>query len=566
MFGSFNGNQTGTIMKLDLKLEIKRLDHLGIVAGTIKDLGIIELVNESVGHDSQENVSVGQVTAAMILNGLGFVSKPLMLTPQYFETKPLNILLGENVIPEHLNRHKLGRVLDSIFEYGCEKLFNGIALIACTKENVDMQYGHTDTTSYSLTGNYDSDSDTEEIKVTYGHSKDMRQDLKQIVQELVTAQDGGIPLMTKTCDGNASDTIILRQRAESLKEAFLKSDNRSFSQQKCLVADCKLYTEETAKTLNQINFITRVPSNLKREKAIITSAIKNEKAWFIPANSNGYKFQEFFVDQFDIKDQRWIVIYSEQAYERVKKTLTREVSKERNRIKKELFHLQAARFACENDAKKELKLIVKKWKYHRVAEEKLTSFKRSETQGRPAADAVYKLEWQIEAEPVFDQSIFDKKLDQRSCFVLATNISAENIPMQDVLMRYKHQDKTEKGFAFLKSPEFFASSLFLKKPSRIEALLTIMVLSLLVYSIAQRRLRQQLELAKKTIANQINIQTKTPTMRWIFQLFEGVNYVAITKEDVVHYLVEGLTDLRKFIISLFSENVQRIYQVSGVGG
>jgi transposase len=61
---------------------------------------------------------------AMIINGLGFVSRPTMLTPQFFETKPMDILIGPHITPESLNRHKLGRVLDAIFDYGCEKSFN----------------------------------------------------------------------------------------------------------------------------------------------------------------------------------------------------------------------------------------------------------------------------------------------------------------------------------------------------------------------------------------------------------------------------------------------------------
>ena len=79
-----------------------------------------------------------------------------------------------------------------------------------------------------------------------------------------------------------------------------------------------------------------------------------------------------------------------------------------------------------------------------------------------------------------------KKFDQRSCFVLATNTSAESLPAAETLEAYKKQDYTEKGFAFLKKPEFFTSSLNREKPCRIEAILMIMVLSLLVYSLAQR--------------------------------------------------------------------------------
>ena len=61
-------------------LKIKRLDHHGIVAGVIDDLKIVEIVNQWVGVDEQEPVSSGMIIKSMILNGLGFSSRPLTLT------------------------------------------------------------------------------------------------------------------------------------------------------------------------------------------------------------------------------------------------------------------------------------------------------------------------------------------------------------------------------------------------------------------------------------------------------------------------------------------------------
>ena len=545
---------------MSMEVEVKRLDHLGIIAGTIKDLGIIDIINKKIEPDNQEEISAGEVVAGMILNGLGFVSRPLMLTPQFFENKPLDLLIRKEVEAKHFNRHKIGRVLDDIGTYGCEKLFGIIALEACSRENVDMKFGHSDTTSHSLTGEYDCDSDTERITVTYGHSKAKRPDLKQVVQELVTSQDGGIPFMTKTWSGNASDTIILRERAKALIEEFSKSGNRY------LVADSKLYAEETALTLNKINYITRVPSTIKLEQTFISKALEASTLW--TTFDDGYKLQEFSVDLYGIENQRWIVVYSKQARERSEKTLKKEILKEKERIKKELFHLQAKRFSCESDAKKALKLLLKTWKYHQASDEKIMAIKQYAKRGRPSADASQEqeCEWQITAQTSLVQAVVDKVLNQRSCFVLSSNVSSEDLPIKAVLIGYKGQDKTEKGFAFLKSPDCFVASLFLKKPSRIDGLLMIMVLSLLVYSIAQRRLRKQLILLDETLPNQINKPVQNPTMRWIFQLFEGINYVTLIINGVATKIIEGINAIRARVITFLSPNVQAIYRNSTAGG
>lgn len=541
-----------------MQVEVKRIDHLGIVAGTTRDLGIVELIDEALGVDKQEEVTKGEIVAGMILNGLGFLSKPLMLSPHFFETKSLDLLVRKGVTPEQFNRHKIGRVLDEIGEYGCSNLFNAIAFQACERENIDMAFGHADTTTYSLTGEYDSDSDTERIAITYGHSKDNRPDLKQVVQELFVTQDGGIPLMTKSWNGNESDVTILRERATALTNEFGRSGNRTF------VADSKLYNAKTAKTLDKINFITRVPSSIKREHEIIDLALRQKEAWILAGK--GYKLQDFSVDFYGISDQRWIVCYSEQAHNRSQKTLQRAVEREKNSIKKQLFHLQAKRFSSHVDAKKELSLLSKKWKFHRVSEEQLSELKSYDKPGRPTETNTLRCEWKINALIAFDQEIFDHTLAQRSCFVLATNLSSITHSPANILAGYKGQDKCEKGFAFIKSNEFFTTSLFLKKPSRIEALLMIMVLALLVYSIAQRRLRKALALSCLTLPNQINQPTVKPTMRWIFQLFEGIDYVTVTIDGVKTEMIQGINELRKKIINLLSVNVQQIYQNFALGG
>ena len=103
---------------------VKRLDHLGIVAGVANELGFIKMIDELLDADKQNEVTPGEAVQAMIINGLGYTNRPTTLTPQFFETKPLDILIRPDLKSEQLNRFKLGRVLDQIYEYGCENFFN----------------------------------------------------------------------------------------------------------------------------------------------------------------------------------------------------------------------------------------------------------------------------------------------------------------------------------------------------------------------------------------------------------------------------------------------------------
>lgn len=539
-----------------MELEIKRLDHWGIVAGVAKDLKLADIVDQELGTNNQEILTTGDVVAGLVINGLAFASRPLMLAPQFFENKALELLIKPGVKAEHFNRHRIGRALDAIAEFGCEKLFNILAISACKTEGVSLRFGHSDTTSFSLYGQYEELDENgkpieQKIAITYGYSKDKRPDLKQVVLEIVVSQDGGIPFMTKALSGNASDNVILRERAQALINEFKRSETR------CLAADSKLYSEKTAAILNQINFITRVPATIKNEHTFVEQALEQQDAWKNLAD--GYKCQEFNTDFYSIKDQRWFVFHSQKAHSRVKKTMEKELIRERNLVEKELAKLQKGSFGCQEDALKQLNMLAKKWRYHAVLDKKFITEKNYKLRGRPTADTSHKESFKIQVTTNFDPKLFDKSLNQRSCFILATN---DTLCAEDVLKAYKGQDLCEKGFAFLKKPEFFTSSLNLEKPGRIEAILTIMVLSLLVYSMAQRRLRKNLEALNDCMPNQLGKPTKRPTMRWIFQLFEGINFVIVKIDGVQKAFVEGLNALRKKAISLLGPGVLEIYSVA----
>ena len=543
-------------------VKVERLDHHGLVASVINDLKIVEIIDERVQPDDQEEVSTGESVKAMILNGLGFSNRPLMLTPQFYENLPMGLLFREGVKAEHFNRHKLGRALDTIFTYGCDVLFSEIALYGCQREKIEMRFNSLDTTAFSLTGDYvgqTSLEDLQAIKITQGHTKDHRPDLKQAVLELLVSQDGGVPILSKAWDGNASDNVVFKERAEALIDAFKKADTPRY-----LVADSKLYTKKSAPFLAQISYITRIPGTLALEGTLTDQALREPTSWV--CLGPGYRYQRVDLDHYGI-NQRWLVIHSEGALERAKQTLAKAEKKEHKKALKQLSRLQAQRFGTQKAARQALKEISQNLKYHQTTSPELTRHKTYAKRGRPGPDTPVKATlWQIKAGLAVDQGKIEQLQQQKACFIVGTNVPKAGLADAEVFSAYKNQSSVEHGYRFLKDPLFFVSSLFLKKPSRIEGLIMVMTLALLVYSIAQRRLRKNLQTEGETLPNQIDIQTAKPTLRWIFQILDGVNRVTITTKGSVQVLIEGVTDLRMKILRLFGPSVCRIYQVFCPGG
>ncbi len=136
------------------------------------------------------------------------------------------------------------------------------------------------------------------------------------------------------------------------------------------------------------------------------------------------------------------------------------------------------------------------------------------------------VEWQILATLTVDEAAVAREVRRKAAFLVATNVlDPDQLSDQELIQTYKEQHSVERGFSFLKDPLFLASSVFVKKPERIVALSLVMVLCLLVYRLAEHRLREQLAATGQTVPNQLKQPTDRPTMRWIFQCFEGVSLV-----------------------------------------
>ena len=124
--------------------QIKNIDHLGIVAGVIDEIGIVETINSKLGIDVREKLSSGILVKAILINGLGFVSRPLYLFSQFFEDKGIEILLEEGVKSEYINDDKIGRVMDRLYKYGLNKIFREIVLSVVKKFQIELKYAHLD--------------------------------------------------------------------------------------------------------------------------------------------------------------------------------------------------------------------------------------------------------------------------------------------------------------------------------------------------------------------------------------------------------------------------------------
>jgi len=413
-----------------------------------------------------------------------------------------------------------------------------------------------DTTSFAVTGEYAPDLDAHTLAVTYGYSRDHRADLKQWMLALATTRQGDVPLFCQALDGNASDKVSLVAAVEALASQLRAAAAEAEEETPIFVADSGLYSAENVARLNAagVRWISRVSDTSKEARSALAVA---DDAWQQEGDLC------WAADRPAPTGERWVVVRTTQGEERARTTLQRQVDTMRAQWEKALWHLGNQRFACAPDAHAALAQHLKTCPAWLTVQAQFVEHPKHGQPGRPRTGASPDhIEWQIETTLAVDEAAVAQAVRRQASFLVATNVlEPTQLSDQELIHAYKEQHSVERGFAFLKDPLFLASSVFVKKPSRIVALSLVMVLCLLVYRLAEHRLREQLAATGQTIPSQVNKPTDRPTMRWVFQCFEGVDLLHIRHgRGPAMALVLRLQPVHHQVLALLGPGYEEFYK------
>lgn len=512
-------------MNTDKAYKSYSLDHLGLIAGMVDELGLVKLIDTLVIQDHQQrHVSVGQCVKAMIINGLGFVNRTLYLMPHFFKDKPVGRLLGEGIEAEHLNDDILGRALDAIYKYGPEELYGQLAAQSVKRLGLDCKIGHLDATSFHVDGVYNSNREQEDmpervVHLTQGYSRDHRPDLNQVVLQLITEHQAGIPLWMEALNGNSSDKTSFRETLNTHVEQLRAGVGLSL-----VVADSALYAKETLRDLGEFPWITRVPATVGGTRELIL-AVSGEWAQTRPDRA----YIELGSNYGGV-EQRWLVVYTQSAHERAEKSVNKQHLKQ-SQIEYKAYSALANRdLACVADAEAALAYLQSKLKVVTLDAPAIIGVPSFSKKGRPRkGQEPDTIRYRVEAGVACVLETRQLKIQHKSCFIIASNqLDVSLLSHEKMLELYTPgQQKVERGFRFLKDPWFMAHTLFLKSPQRIMAMMVVMTLCLLVFGALEYRIRQTLAKNKQSFPSQIGTTTAKPTARWVFQYFSGIHVLLV---------------------------------------
>ena len=218
--------------------------------------------------------------------------------------------------------------------------------------------------------------------------------------------------------------------------------------------------------------------------------------------------------------------------------------------------LSQQKFACQHDAQQAIELWRKKQVYSDVIDE-IIEIPVYGKKGQPKkGQAPERIEYKITGNLFTPLERRVNALKQLGFFIIATNDLDESMTMDKMLNTYKEQQSVEKGFRFLKSPDFLTSSIFIKKPERIEALLMVMTSCLMVYASLEHQIRKKLKKKALYFPDQKKKPYQNPTARWVFQCFQGVTVIYLEDQSP---MVVNWKARQQVIIDCLGENYRQIY-------
>lgn len=547
-------------------LETKVLGALPVINAFIDRLGLAGLLEQHLpGADARCKLATGTAIGLVVRN-LVTHRRPVYALGEWaagFDPALLGLAPGEVGL---LNDDRVGRCLGRLFDADRASFLTRLVLDAVEAFGIDCSQLHNDSTSVRFTGAYTgADGHARGAKataaITYGHSKDHRPDLKQLVWILTVAADGAVPIAYRTVDGNTTDDVTHIATWDQLAALTGRVDF-------LYVADSKLATRANMDHIAARGgrFVSVLPASRKEDRQFRdwivghvpdwTEAIRRparrghdaDDVWEVTAapwpSAEGYRV-------IWVRSSAKIVRDAEARRDRIAKAiaalddLNQRLASPKRRIKTTLAAAQAAEAALA-------KTGAGRWVSFEVTQTQEEHF-RQEKRGRPGKDTRYRrttrtrhrIAWSVDEAQVAHDAASD------GCFPLITN--DRDISDAEVLVAYKYQPNLEKRHAHLKGTQHVAP-MFLRDPARIEALLCCHFIAMLIAALIERQVRTAM--ADRGLS-ELSLYPEdrgcaAPTATRILEIFEPLARHHLYSRDGTHVQTfqPALSDLQRQVLDL----------------
>jgi len=484
-----------------LSLESLAIGAQPLLRPVMERLRLRELLTEALGP-LDGRLKLDPVDSLLLLvRNFALCRHPLYRVPEWvraFDPAPLE-LAPEGV--RLVNDDRLGRALDRLFAADPRTLTTRFVVHMVNAFGIDLSRCHQDTTTVTFSGVYAGSgarSDgRRQLRITHGHNKDHRPDLKQLVWSLTVSADGAVPVHYNVYDGNRTDDQLHVDTWEALRRVVGGPDF-------IYVADGKLCTRDNMGHLDRAggHFITVLPRTRKEEARFRTYLRDHPVDWQMIWNRSPRRCQGDPPERFEaveapeptVEGYRIVWYRSSEKWRRDQRLRDHAIQAARQQIQRLRERVGRRRLKTEEQVRTAAEDILdqteaRDWVRVDIVA-KPQHVHRQAGPGRPGPQTryvrhtttVYEPVAVLEDEPIRAAAVTD------GIFPLITNMPLEDMPPLEMLQIYKYQPFIEKRHEQLKTAADVVPVNY-KSVDRIEAFLFLYFLAVTLHALIERAVR-----------------------------------------------------------------------------
>lgn len=541
---------------------VHRVHHVGplpIIRHFLDHMAFSQIAASCLGTPRELLLDHAQTLSLLIANIL-LSPSPLYRIAEWaspFSTAALGLASSEK---DSINDDRVARSLDALVSVRARSLFFRLALHVIKQFEIDTRRIHHDTTTVTFHGQYQSSFT--EPRITHGHNKDHRPDLKQLVFGISVAADGAVPLSHEIYSGNRTDDTVHRGNVDSLRQLLQRDDF-------IYVADSKLATQ---KNLHHIasyggKFVSVLPRTWAEDKLFRRQLREGQsvrwRRFLVLENKRRQSDPPDVYSTTSAAPQKtsegYRLLWCRSSQKANNDAQTRQALLEK--AETHLFDLAGrinrASLCSRSSILREAKNLLRKLECHGWFELNVHAHVQIETgrlrRGRPrktdpvrqVRTTVFRLDYKRNKEILRAESKTD------GVFPLVTNLEAKRASKPDLLLIYKYQPYVEKRHSLLKTG-LEVAPVYLKKPRRAAGLVHAAYLAMTVDALIERALRQGM--AREGIEALPILPegrlSKTPTTARLLEMFSGLCWYECEQGDETLTFPIELTTLQKELLQL----------------
>ena len=549
-----------------LRLEVRRLGPLPILNHFIGKLGLEAALDTAVPTTDRRCALAHAKALGVLLRTLVVEREPIYRHQESVSAFASSLFGVDDSEVTRLTDDSLGRALDRLFDADRGAFVTKLVVALGKRFEVSFDQLHNDSTTIRLSGQYREASGRSMRGrrapwVTYGHSKDHRPDLKQLLFILTTTKDGALPVQFRCEDGNTNDVETHIETWETLRQVAGRPDF-------LYVADSKLCSRDNMAHIDHEHgrFVTVLPRSRSEDRAFRQWLQTNEPDWELvwdrpnPRRRYGPRDRWWVCKDPLPSAEVWPIIWVRSALlerhqEHSRRDRLARAKEELAEIKRRLAGPRSRlRKASEIDER--VALLLRRYKVGRYIKVERTTREvhsyKQRSPGRPGAATNYRrltrrhfdLEWTLDEAAI----AYDRKSD--GMYPLLTN--DKTLTPRQVLEAHKGQPAIEKRFEQCKTVHEIAP-VFLKNEGRIEALFVLYFVGLLVQALIERELRRRMRVEgiKELPIYPEERRSARPTTEQVFRLFSHVEGHVLRHDGAVGEVFQpALTDVQKEVLRL----------------